>query len=178
MKYFLPIIFIALMFVACKKDSTGTNSPKKEETYFRYKVNGKAISYEGLYSNQHTNGVSAYRHPLLGQIIPSQLMIYCVEDGANWVMMYFNIDSVQSGQTYTLQQETTGAVQSAINNIPYNTMPFSVYAPAAINATITKHAGGWITGTFSGKLALNKGNGVYEEMAITEGAFSSQVFYR
>jgi hypothetical protein len=174
MKQLLLIPIAALLLFACKKDNKDANIQTPDDYHIHFKANGQSIVYDGTL-NQQTGGVSASRYPIFQT--RKQLMLYAARDGNNWVMIYFNVDSVQAGQTYTLQQETTGAVQTEIDGKPFNTMPISVYSPAALNVMITKHAEGWISGTFSGKIARNNGNGTYEELTITDGSFSSKVVY-
>lgn len=174
MKLLLFLLLIGITLVACKKDNKDANSQTPNDYHLHFKANGQAVAYDGAMTSQ-TGGVSASRYPIFQT--KKQLMLYAARDGINWVMIYFNVDSVQTGQTYILQQETTGAVQTQIDGKPFNTMPTSVYSPAALNVLITKHAGGWISGTFSGKLARNKGNGTYEELTINDGSFSSKVTY-
>ena len=91
-------------------------------------------------------------------------------------------DSVKTGDNYILRNDgLSGLAFISINSKYYELLGWSNAPPYSMMIHIDKHAGGWILGTFSGKLGrpvTPDPPGGFEAVTITEGSFSSKVVYK
>lgn len=178
MKHLVFISICTLLLFACKKDHNSTTNPA-DDYYVMCKADGQQIKYEGLYSSQLFSGVRSFERSYLGY---SAKELYVDGSGDTKNAMHFAIfstDSIKAGQNYMLTSASGfGAAVLTINNKSYRTYSSQIASSYTITVHINKHSDGWVSGTFSGKLAYQKTwDSDYEGMNVTEGSFQSKVNY-
>lgn len=168
------LLFVTVFLTACKKSNDQSNAQLPGKYYIHFKLGGEVIAYDGDYNQQQANGVYASRLTFAQTL--KQLTVHGSRGANNQIDIIINTDSVQTGQTYVLHGAGVGSCDILVNGKLYNTWPASVNPQYAINVKVLEHSEGWIKGTFSGTVSSPQQNG-YEEMAVTEGSFTSKVTY-
>lgn len=180
MKTFFFLVSLAFLF-SCRRDNNQQNNNQTSGDYYvKYKANSQAIEYTGDYATQVPNGVYATRAIIaFGGNNSKQLNIAGLSGPNNGIVISIYADSVKSAQSYVISDvSTNGLVGVKINGKQFQTFSAAASSGYYLNVTILNHSGGWVSGTFSGKLGYQNGtSGTYEDLTITDGSFKTKVVY-
>ncbi len=184
MKHLL-ILALSVALFSCQRNnnSTGNNSTNRTTgSYFiKFKANGTPIEYTGDLFIGLTNGVSGNRVIVnTGGLSYRQLIINGQNGSNNIVSISIVTDSVKTGQTYVINNTSTNGVAMVnTGGKQYQTYTSTTTPQYSATVTITQHSGGWISGTFTGKLGrmVSSNPLTFEDLTVTDGTFETKVVY-
>ncbi len=183
----LLFVSVSLLLGSCKKDTNDEPEPELPGGYYiKYKVNGRQVAFEGEALPGIYIGVLSVRGKSMSAPYAIHFSVYGkTPDPNEECLLEILADSVKTGDNYTW--DGSGRPNGSFFNISTKSQRYGIRegtltpAPYSMSVHINKHAGGWVSGTFSGKLR-NLDYPVhpvgFEEVTITEGSFSSKVAYK